>query len=393
MNNIYEEILDIKGLTVEYVEVSSNRIDIHCKLDASGVCPLCDTCHKKVNQRYRRKIRDLDMSGKKVYLHLEVLQYECPNCGRTHSQTFDFVESGKSYTKRQAKWIYEMSAKQSHSEVGSLTDVHSKTVERIFYQEVENRFSDLDLTGITRIGIDEFSFKKGHKDFIVILIDLDTHEPIDLLPYRDKKRLIAYFQNLGDDFCQKIAWYSSDMWGPFLDLAAEVFPNAKKVVDRFHWTKHLNDALDSMRKELRREDKNNKAYKHLKWKLIKRPEHLSETEKKDLQVAFSVSAELEEIYEMRNTLISIFDIDFSFEQAQTQVQLWLEQAEKIGNEYLNKFVALCKRHQTGILNYFYERISNGVVEGKNNLLRTIKRITFNMTNFEHFKARFQAWST
>ena len=348
MKEVYTELLNIKNLEIERVEMSSSRIDIYCKIDEEGVCLSCYTVHKKINQRYRRTVRDLDMSGRKVYLRLEVLQYHCPNCKRTHSQNFDFVESGKSHTKRQSKWIFELSAKQNHKEVGALLDIVPKTVERIFYQEAENLLPKTNWSGISRIGIDEYAFKKGHKDFIVILVDLDTHDIIELLPFRDKAKLIAYFQDLGSDFCDRIKWYSSDMWGPFLDVATAVFPNAKQVIDRFHWTKHLNDVLDSFRKELRRNDKENDVYKHLKWKLIKRPENLSKEEKDDLKKALATSCELEEIYEMRNTLVSIFDMDFDFERAKKEVQFWIQQAEEIGNEYLNN-------SHFGVLGFYFEK--------------------------------------
>ena len=64
------------------------------------------------------------------------------------------------------------------------------------------------------------------------------------------------------------------MWGPFQSLAKEMFPNALIHVDRFHWRIHLNKVLDALRKELRRKNKEEEAFKNLKWKLIKRPENL-----------------------------------------------------------------------------------------------------------------------
>ncbi len=181
------------------------------------------------------------------------------------------------------------------------------------------------------------------------------------------------------------------MWGPFQDLAAELFPNASIHIDRFHWTVHLNNVIDACRKELRRENKDEDAFKKLKWKLIKRSEKLSETEKKDLKIAFDKSPELEEIYQMKNTFQAIFDNDFSLEFAATQIDLWIKHAKILDNSYLTTFMELFERHRTNILNYFKNRITSGVVEGKNNLLRTVKRMTFNMSNFSNFKQRVFAF--
>lgn len=114
------------------------------------------------------------------------------------------------------------------------------------------------------------------------------------------------------------------MWGPFQDLAKELFKNATIHIDRFHWTKHLNDVLDDFRKELRRKNKDESAYENLKWKLIKRYENLTETEKEELQNVFNLAPELEEIYQMRNTFQAIFDNDFSYDFAVSQVDLWVD---------------------------------------------------------------------
>lgn len=392
LTSIYSSIINLPNLLIEEVNLSEKEIEIFCKMESSSeeVCPSCENKTSKVKQEYRRKISDLRISGRKVVLHLLVRQYNC-DCGRTFSECFDFVEPNKSYTKRQAKWIFELSAQQSHVQVGALLDFSHKTVERICYREV--RKDKVDWSSVRRIGIDEFAFRKGHKDFITVIVDLDTHAIIDILPQRHKSFLRSYFQEVGEEICNKVESFCSDMWGPFQDLGKELFPNAKIHVDRFHWTVHLNKVLDNMRKQLRREDKENEVFKLLKWKLIKRKENLSEQEQIDISKAFECAPQLEEIYQMRNTFQAIFDNTFSFEFGKEQIEHWLIHAELINNKHLNKFIELFNRHKDNILNYFKERISTGAVEGTNNLLRTVKRFTFNMTNFLNFKYRVLAFKS
>ena len=387
---IYKMLLNIPNLEVEQVEFKKNVVHIFCKINkiSAESCPNCGQLVDTKTPKYRRQIRDLDISGRKVILHLQVHQYRC-DCGRRFSETFEIVSPGKSYTKRQAKYVFEMSAKQSHLQVAAIVDMCHKTVERICYDQVIER--PINWSKIRRIGIDEFAFKKGHKDFITILIDLDTHEIIDILEQRDKKFLRAYFQGLGEEFCQQIQEFCSDMWGPFQDLAAELFPNAMIHVDRFHWTLHLNKVLDNTRKKLRRNDKEEEAFKGLKWKLIKRPENLKPQEAEDLQKAFEKAPELEDLYQLRNTFQAIFDTDYSYDFAVQQIDHWLAYAANWKNKYLKQFTELFERHRTNILNYFKTSLSSGAVEGTNNLLRTVKRFTFGMSNFENFKFRVFAY--
>lgn len=389
---IYTALLNIPNLEVEKIEFSPEELQLYCKVKTSKPQE-CPSCHKSVSSKrpkYRRAVRDLDISGRKVILHLLVHQYDC-DCGRKFSEKFDFVDANKSYTKRQAKWVFEMSAQQSHFRVAALIDTCHKTVERMCHDHIINR--EVNWDKIRKIGLDEFAFKKGHKDYISVLVNLDTHEIIDILEKRDKEFLRAYFQGLGVDFCHQIEDFCSDMWGPFQDLAEDLFPNANIHVDRFHWTIHLNKVLDNARKELRKMYKEEGAFKGLKWKLIKRRENLTEQESQDLKRAFSLSHELEDLYEMRNTFQAIFDADFNYDFAKMQIDYWLEQAKQFKNKHLDKFTALLGRHKKNILNYFKNRLSSAAVEGNNNLLRTVKRLTFNMSNFQNFKFRVLAYKS
>lgn len=389
--SLYERILNLPKVEVEGVKIEKKVLHIHCKIVGSNFqeCPVCHRKTDKNTPKYHRKIRDLNISGRDVFLHLLVHQYHC-ECGRTFSEKFDFVSPGKSYTQRQAKWIFEMSAKQSHTQVGALLNMCHKTVERICYRQVEIR--EINWSKIHRIGIDEFAFKKGHKDFIVILVNLDTNEIIDLLEFRNKSFLRGYFKGLGSEICSKITDFCSDMWGPFQDLAAELFPNSLVHIDRFHWTVYLNKIVDNFRKELRRENKENVAFKNLKWKLIKRSEKLSPEDQKQLETAFEISPELEDLYQMKNTFQAIFDTDFSHDFAVQNIDAWIAHATTLNNKHLTSFIEFFERHRTNILNYFHVRITSAAVEGKNNLLRTIKRYTFNMSNFLNFKRRVFAFS-
>lgn len=391
-----EFLLDIKNLRVENIEIGSKELHVYCRieLDSSEDCPQCGAIVQNKRPKYERVVRDLDISGRKVYLHLIVHQYQC-DCGRTFSEFFDFVDNGKSYTKRQSKYIFELCKKQSHLEVAAIVDMSHKTVERLFYQEVENRIKAINWKKVNRIGIDEFSFKKGKKDYIVVIVDLDTHEILDILESRCKSFIRLYFKELEkhcSGFLERVKEFCSDMWGPFQDLGKELFKNALIHIDRFHWTSHLNKALDSYRKSLRRKNKDEDSFKKLKWKVIKRVENLTKQEQLDLEKAFEKDDHFRRLYHLRNDLQKIFDRHISSEIAELKVNDWLSKAVDLNDKYLNKFIELFNRHRKNIMNYFKTRLSSAAVEGKNNLLRTVKRFTFNMTNFNNFKARVLAYS-
>jgi transposase len=388
---LYEQLLNLPHLKVDGVHVCDKTININCHLSLSS--ETCASCSKSV-QRFKsyqvHTVRDLDISGRFVYLHVRVKQFYCDDCGKYFTQSLPFADAHKSYTHRQSKWIFEMSRKQPLSEVAALTNLCTKTVERIFFDHAHS-LSTGRYEGLKQLGIDEFAWRKGKKDYICCLTNLETGETVDILRSRKKQDLIAHFKSIslknGQDFCQNIQVISCDFWGPFLDIAQELFPKADVVGDRFHWTGYLNKALDDQRKALRKDQPKEDLFKGIKWLLFRPMNTLTPEEKENLDKAFQVAPVMAHLYELKNAFCRIFDTQTNLQNANELIENWLIKATKSGNEYLNNFIDFFKRQRTTITNYFKHKVSNAVTEGNNNILRTVKRFTFNMTNFDHFKAR------
>ena len=388
---LYEQLLNLAHVKVDNVELLDKTISIYCHLDIEeGTCASCLKPTREFKSYRTHKVRDLDISGREVYLHIRVKQFNCTDCKSYFTQKIPFADSNKSYTHRQSKYIFELSRKQPLSEVGAIVNMHAKTVERIFFDYALPQTSDR-YERVTRMGIDEFSWRKGKKDYICCLTDLDTGDTIDILRTRNKEALIAHFQSIklksGLDFCTKIEVISCDFWGPFLDIAKLLFPQADVVGDRFHWTMYINKVLDDQRKALRKAFPKEELYKNIKWLLYRQMDTLSSVEKEDLDKTFKLAPIVEELYMLKNTFCNIFDMNISVKEALSQIDNWVEYAQTVSNQFLDTFLAFFKRQQTPITNYFKHKVSNAATEGNNNILRTVKRFTFNMTNFDHFRAR------
>lgn len=393
-NELYETLLGFSVLEVTKVDLGEHQVDIYCQSKINGgICPSCLKIREKVNQSYTRIIRDLDLLGRKVYLHLEVRQFKCEACDNYFSEHFEFVDKNGKVTKRQEKWIFEMCQKQSIKQVAALIGMGSHQVENIFYKytnkilEKENRYAQ-----VRKLGIDEIALRKGHKSFACVLVDLEKGWVIDILPDRDKALLIKHFKSKGEVFLQQIELVTCDMWEAYVNVSKSLFPNAKIVIDRFHWMKHLNNAVDNQRKLERKLNPEEETFKQLKWKLIKNQKDLTAEEEMLLKKAFAKSPELEEIYELKNTFQAIFDCEFSKETAEKEIQHWIDYSEQLSNKYLNKFIKTFNNWREWILNYFEGRYSNGIVEGLNNSIKTIKRQAYGLLNFEHLRARVLIYS-
>lgn len=239
----------------------------------------------------------------------------------------------------------------------------------------------------TRLGIDEFAYRKGKKDYAVVLVDLDRGVVWDVLPERDKEALKAYFQAKGVTFCANLRVFSCDMWAGFSSVAIDLFPNAVIIVDRFHLFTHLHAVLDAARRKLREEFPKEISFKAIKWLLYQAWENLSMSQRQTLLKAFRLCSGLRDLYFLTNELRTIFEADLSVSQADALLVDWMEQARQRAVESLDKFVTMLQTWKKHILPFFSTRHSNGLVEGINNAIKTLKRGAYGFRNFEHFRER------
>jgi transposase len=385
-----EYLLNLPYLRLSAVNLDKGTLHVYChSILEEAICPHCLKKLSEVKKRAIRIVRDLSIVGNVVELHLESRQFHCNDCNRYVQEHFDFVDSSRTMTKRYEKYVYECCRNSSIERVSLQENIVWDTVQSIFKRYAKKELQFLEIYQPQRIGIDEFAIKKGHKDFATVIVDLDKGYVIDVLDFRTKEELIAYFKAKGSDFCSKITVFSCDLWDGFLSTAKAVFPNANIVADRFHVFKLLNDVLDKERKKLRYEFKDDQDYKAIKWLLFKHWEDLDDRQKRMLLKAFRKSTTLRQLYFTKNELRNIFESDYSKKQAREIVEQWMKQAKTLKNNHLDSFISTLERHFENILNFFTHRISNGMVEGINNVIKAIKRNGFGFRNFDNFKLKIQ----
>ena len=248
----------------------------------------------------------------------------------------------------------------------------------------------IELSELRRLGIDEIALRKGHKEFVVVLVDLEKHQLLGMAPSRRHADIKAVLLPWGAEVLAKIEEVSIDLSGNYRGLVHRLMPNAEIVADRFHVMKLVNQELNRARNAFVRKPTDlpegitpetaKAAMKNSKYALLKPEENLTDNQRDKLAEVKAVSPQLAAMHQHKEAFRALFDQNDSG-QATLDFLLWMANAQAL----FQSSVGTMTRWFGEILQYFEHRTTSGVVEGINNKLKLIKRSGYGFRNFERFR--------
>lgn len=387
------DLLEIPAVHVTGYQKAQDGIDVFVELDKhSATCPGCGVRSARKHSQKSLRVRDLPCFGQHVHLVLPRRRFKCRHCEKPFTEHLSFMDFGTSFTKRYGQYLYEQCKERSFTAVAKQEGVSDTVIDKTYriyaspYVDPKGRPKEVRV-----LGIDEISMRKGHRDFVCVLTDIDRKRVIEVLENRLKETLIAYLTSLSPSVHRSVKYVSIDMWEGYYQAVIEVFPKRVKIViDRFHVMKNLNEALTKCRREIQRgmskEDRD--ELKGLRWVLVKNEANLDDEEKAKLKTMYRKCPELRTCHKLKEEFRSIFEEETNRSKAKTRLQAWKRRVKKTGLKSLDGFLSTLDNWQEWILNYFSSgKITNGVVEGINNKLKLIKRRAYGYRNTTNFRQR------
>lgn len=360
--------------------------------DDVALCPHCGCLSMNVHQEESRCIRNLDVWGRKTFLHFSSRRFKCEDCDKVFTEQLSFVDSHRRQSSAFEMHVYKSCLASTRKSVAIRELLSHSTVKEIFNRLAALKTKSTSCNTIRVLGIDEISLKKRHRQFVLVLSDISRKCVLAVLPDREKKTLEIWIESLSPQSQKSIRFVSIDMWKPYYQAARSKLPHAKVVVDRFHVMKQLNIRLTKLRTTYQKQcdPETQKLLKGSRWILVRNRSELSKKQEDQLTQILHACPELGTLYLLKEEFRTIFEKIKCREKAARFLDAWCRKAKRTGNKFLAKFVNTFKNWRDQILNYFMERITNGFVEGTNNALRVITRMAFGYRNFDNFKLRVLA---
>jgi transposase len=338
----------------------------------------------------RRRWRALDLGPAQAFVEADAPRVNCPEHGPT-VMAVPWARHGAGHTRAFDDMVAWLAVHTSKTAVGQLMRVAWRTVGAIVARVSADALADAGdrLAGLRRIGIDELSYKKGHR-YITCVVDHDTGRLVWAAPGRDTTTLHQFFDALGLDRCQQVTHVSADGADWIAQVVAERCPQAVQAMDPFHTVAWATDALDQVRRDVwnnsrggkGRATARSKGIKNLRWVLWRNPEDLSEAQQAKLAWIERTHPRLHRAWALKEGLRWVFHLSRQgFPRlAITALHRWLSWARR---SQIPAFVELARRvrnHRQRIEASLEHRLSNALLESVNTKLRLLTRQAFGFHN-------------
>jgi transposase len=244
----------------------------------------------------------------------------------------------------------------------------------------------------TVVGIDEISMGKGHT-YRIVVSDLLEGRPIWFGGVdRSVASLDLFYAWLGPVKSKEIRLAVMDMWKAFRSstLKPQNAPQATILYDKFHVLRHLQDAMDKVRRReyARLTGPGRRFIKGQRFALLSRWRNLTLPGKRGLRLLFNANKRLYTAYTLKESFEQLWDYEVAG-WARRFFENWRESLKWQRLKPFEKFAAMIDAHWDGIVAYCppENKVALGFVEGLNNKFRVLQRRAYGYRDEEYLRLK------
>lgn len=295
-----------------------------------------------VNQYYGRTWEHINLFQYRCFFHCEVPIFEDLETGKTKAMEVGFSRPNSRFTLLYEEHVMElMGIYLSPTKVAKQLGLYPQRVASVYHYYTTGAYESHTVTACERVGVDETSTRKGH-DYITVFVDMDSAKIVDIEDGKGADTIEKFFHSHPNP--QVVKDISMDMSPAFGSGVERFFSWARATFDKWHVFKLQGKHLDGLYR------------KH-----------------KDKREFFPF------IHENMAGVYGESDID----EAKARLAFTADFAESIFGG--NSFSKSIRRHFDGIVEYIRSNLTNGILEGINSKIQTIKRVAKGFRYKENFK--------
>jgi len=316
--------------------------------------------------------------GVPVYYEIKYIRYECRECGATFVNECDCLPLQCRVTAETENYITWSLGSKTFTVIAEETGLSVQSISdraRGFGEEEEKvrlscRYKYLSMDEI-------YLGRNGDGSHVVYwaLNDISTPWKSNNVMVsnggRGKENVAECLKKL--KFPESVVAVCTDMWQSYVDAVEAVLPGAAVVIDRFHVIKAAKESVNAARRSLDAPKKAKDAMKRDADLFLRPMGALGKEEWGRLEGYLSLDETLEYTYFLVQEFLELYQ-SRGFDEALEFLGAWESHVVRSGIS-LPIYGTVCS-WLPYILNYFRFRITNGKMEGRNNLMRQIDRMGF-----------------
>lgn len=379
ITTVFKKLLGLQGTSVRDVEVGVDAIVVDvASRRRRHACPRCPFSTGAGYDHAERQWRHVSLGKWRVMLRGVVWRLACPTHG-VITESVPWADHESKFTRDFEDLVAWLTREMNKTAITRLVHITWATVGHIA-ERVANRYLNRQrLADLFQIGIDEVSYRKGHR-YLTVVVDHDTGRLIWAQAGRDEKTLRKFFRALKKEGRAGIQLVSADAASWIGKVVREMCPDAVLCIDPFHVVAWATKALDEVRRGMwnelrdRGETARANAMKGSRWALVKNPEDLTRKQKRKLRAIEEDNQRLFKSYLMKEQLRDIFKTKGS--EATYMLDAWLGWVGHSKNEPFKKVARAIKANRDGIDAALVYGLSNARLEASNTKLKLLTRMAF-----------------
>lgn len=348
-------------------------------------CPECGAACKLHDHQPERQWRHLDTCQYQTILYAEPPRAECSEHG-VRVVKMPWAERRSRFTALFEALAIEWLKEASQTAVAGQLQLSWDEIHGIMERAVKRGLERRKAEPVSQLGIDEKSFRKGHK-YMTLVNDLQGGRVLYVAEDRKQSSLDGFWGTLTPEQITGIEAVALDMWDPYIRSVQEHIPEAdsKIVFDKFHVAQHLSQAVDKVR---RQENKTLRAVGDdslvgTRYDWLKNPTAMAPKDRREFAELRKSGLKTARAWALKETAMSVYEYIYEG-PARKHFRWWHNWAVRSRLQPMIEVARMMKRRFENIITYLRHHITNAASESINAKIQWVKYTARGFRNKQNF---------